>query len=361
MPDSEMVVSLGGFVLGGRRAPVFVAELSGNHNHSLERALAIVDAAAASGAHAIKLQTYRPDTITLDSDAEGFVINDENSLWHGRRLYDLYEEAATPWEWHEAIFEQARRRGLVCFSAPFDESAVDLLEDLECPFYKIASFEIVHIPLLKRVARTGKPVIISTGMASAGEIEEALGVVRAEGNSQIVLLRCTSTYPADPADTRLRTIPHMADLFGCPVGLSDHTAGIGVSVAAVALGACLIEKHLTLSRDDGGVDAAFSLEPAEFLALVTEATQAWEALGDVSYGPSDAELGSLRFRRSLYVSQDMKAGEAFSSENLAVVRPGFGLHPRYRDLVIGTAIRADAHAGTPVSWGLVGLSDSERV
>jgi pseudaminic acid synthase len=359
MSDPERVVRLGEFILGGRNAPMFVAELSGNHNHSLERALAIVDAAAESGAQAIKLQTYRADTITLDTDAEDFLISDENSLWRGRRLYDLYEEAATPWEWHEAIFERARTRGLVCFSAPFDESAVDLLEGLGCPFYKIASFEIVHIPLLRRVARTGKPVIISTGMASAGEIEEAVGVVRAEGNSHIVLLKCTSTYPADPADTRLRTIPHMAELFGCPVGLSDHTPGIGVSVAAVAVGACLIEKHLTLSRDDGGVDAAFSLEPGEFLALTLEATQAWEAIGDVSYGPSDAELGSLRLRRSLYVSRDMKAGEAFTSENLAVVRPGFGLHPRYRDLIIGTTICADARAGTPVSWELAGLSGSD--
>jgi pseudaminic acid synthase len=351
----EGTISIGGRAVGGSDAPLLVAEMSANHNHSLDRALALVDAAAAAGAHAIKLQTLRPSGITLDCDADDFIIRDPKSLWNGRRLFELYQDAATPWEWHGPIFERAQERGIACFSAPFDESAVDFLEELDCPAYKIASFEIVHNSLLRKVARTGKPVVVSTGMASAGEIEEAVGVIRGEGNERIVLLKCTSTYPADPADTDLRTIPHMSSLFRCPVGLSDHTQGIGASVASVAFGACLIEKHLTLSRADGGVDAAFSLEPAEFSALSKESTRAWAALGGIAYGPSTAERASLQFRRSLYVSKDLKAGGALTDESLAVVRPGFGLHPRYYELLLGSVVRTDARAGTPVSWELLGL------
>lgn len=346
-------IRLGDLFVGPGAAPILVAELSANHNHSLDRALALVDAAAAAGAHAIKLQTLRPDKITLDCDADDFMIRDEKSLWSGRRLYELYQDAETPWEWHEPIFARARENGMLCFSAPFDESAVDYLEALDCPLYKIASFEIVHIPLLRRVAKTGKPVIISTGMSSVGEIDEAVKAVKSEGNDQILLLKCTSTYPADPADTNLLTIPHMAEMFGLAVGLSDHTPGIGVSVASVAVGACLIEKHLTLSRKDGGVDAAFSLEPEEFGSLVVAAEQAWEAMGSVSYGASAAEQGSLRFRRSVYVSSDMEAGEVLSSENISVVRPGFGMHPRNLDVVLGRRVATAARAGTPLSWEMI--------
>jgi N-acetylneuraminate synthase len=327
--------------------------MSGNHNHSLERALAIVDAAADAGADAIKLQTLRPEGITLDIASRDFVINDEKSLWNGRRLFELYQDAATPWEWHEAIFARAAERGIACFSAPFDERAVDFLEDLQCPVYKIASFEIVHIPLLRKVARTGKPIIISTGMSTAGEIDEAVRAVRSEGNDNVVLLKCTSTYPASAGDTNLRTIPHMAELFGCPVGLSDHTLGAGVAIASVAQGACLVEKHFTLSRDDGGVDAAFSVEPAELTALAAEMNRAWEALGAVSYGPTAGERKSLQFRRSLYVSSDVKAGERLTEENIAVVRPGYGLHPRYYEQLLGLAVDRDIDAGTPLSWELV--------
>lgn len=352
MMGSKRSVTIGGHVLG-EGAPYLVAEMSANHNHSLERALAIVDAAADSGADAIKLQTLRPEGITLDSDLKDFLIDDPKSLWNGRRLFELYQDAQTPWEWHGPIFQRAAERGIACFSAPFDEGAVDFLETLGCPAYKIASFEIVHIPLLKRVAATGKPVIISTGMSTLEEIEEAVGTVRKAGNDQIVLLQCTSTYPADPSDTNLRTIPRMAEIFGCPIGLSDHTLGIGVGIASVALGACLIEKHFTLSRADGGVDSAFSIEPNELRMLREESVRAWQALGEVSFGPSAGEKPSLQFRRSLYVSRDMRAGELLSDDNVAVVRPGFGLHPRYYEEIMGLALRSDVPAGTPLSWDLV--------
>lgn len=341
--------------LVGPSAPPFViAEMSGNHNHSLQRALEIVDAAADAGAHAIKLQTYTADTITLDVDLPDFRIEEPDSFWKGRRLHDLYAEACTPWEWHERIFSRARELGLIAFSTPFDETAVDFLETLDVACYKIASFENVHLPLIRKVAATGKPILMSTGMATAGELDEAVRTARDAGCREFVLLKCTSTYPAVPAASNLRTIPHMAELFDCPVGVSDHTLGTSVSVAAVALGAVAVEKHFTLSRADGGVDVAFSLEPAEMGELVTETEQAWRALGEVHYGPTSAERPSLQFRRSLYVAEDMKAGETFTSENLRVVRPGHGLPPKFFDVFLGKRIKLDAAKGTPVSWNLLG-------
>jgi pseudaminic acid synthase len=340
--------------LVGPSAPPFViAEMSGNHNHSLQRALEIVDAAADAGAHAIKLQTYTADTITLDVDLPDFRIEEPDSLWKGRTLHDLYAEAYTPWEWHEPLFARAREHGLIAFSTPFDETAVDFLETLDVPCYKIASFENVHLPLIRKVAATGKPILMSTGMATAGELDEAVRKARDAGCRELVLLKCTSTYPADPAASNLQTIPHMAELFDCPVGVSDHTLGTGVSVAAVALGAIAVEKHFTLSRADGGVDATFSLEPAEMRELVTETEQAWRALGEVHYGPTSAEEPSLQFRRSLYLAADMKAGDVFTLENLRVVRPGHGLPPRFYDVLLGKRIARDAPKGTPASWDLL--------
>jgi pseudaminic acid synthase len=346
-------IEIGSRRLGEGHSPFIIAEMSGNHNQSLDRALAIVDAAAEAGAHAVKLQTYTADTITLDVGKGAFFISDENSLWKGNSLHNLYQQAYTPWEWHAPIMERARQRGLECFSSPFDESAVDFLETLKVPAYKIASFEIVHLPLIRKVAATGKPMIISTGMASVSEIDEAVTAARSAGAKDIVLLKCTSTYPATPANSNIITIPHMRALFGCQVGLSDHTMGTGVAVAAIAHGATVVEKHFTLSRADGGVDSTFSLEPSELAALVTETERAWQGIGAVSYGPTDAEKKSLLYRRSLYVAQDMKAGDVFTAQNLRVVRPGEGLHPRYYEQLLGRRISRDAPRGTPVSWDLL--------
>jgi pseudaminic acid synthase len=339
---------------GPSAAPLVIAEMSGNHNHSLERALAIVDAAADAGAHALKIQTYTADTLTLDVERGEFVIDDPGSLWNGESLHRLYEQAYTPWEWHQAIFDRANERGLIAFSTPFDESAVDFLETLGVPCYKIASFENVHLPLIRKVAATGKPIIMSTGMATAAELDEAVTAAREAGCKDLVLLKCTSTYPATPENTNIATIPHMRELFGCQVGLSDHTLGVGVAVAAVALGATVIEKHFTLNRVDGGVDSAFSMEPAEMRQLVEETERAWQAIGHVSYGPTSPEKQSLQFRRSCYVAADMRAGEAFTSENLRVVRPGFGLEPKFYDLLLGKHVNRDLAKGTPVSWDLIG-------
>jgi len=336
-----------------RTRPYLIAEMSGNHNQSLDRALAIVEAAAAAGADAIKLQTYTADTMTLDLTAPGFVIEDENSPWQGRQLHDLYREAHTPWDWHAPIMARAVALGLDCFSTPFDASAVDFLESLGVPAYKIASFEVTDLPLIRRVARTGKPMIISTGMASAGEIDEAVRAAREAGCTQLALLKCTSTYPATPEHTNLRTIANMRDVFGCEVGLSDHTMGCGVAVAAVAFGATLIEKHFTLARADGGVDSTFSLEPAEFAQLRVETERAWQALGHVCYGGTAAEDKSRDFRRTLYIARDMKAGETLTTENMRIVRPGFGLPPKYFDTLIGKHINRDAAAGTPLTWDLL--------
>lgn len=335
--------------------PYLIAEMSGNHNQSLERALALVDAAAAHGADAIKLQTYTAETMTLNLRMPGFVIEDPKSLWAGRQLYELYEEAHTPWDWHRPIMARAALRGLHCFSTPFDASAVDFLETLGVPAYKIASFENTDLPLIRRVAATGKPLIMSTGMATAGEIDEAVRAARAAGCRDLVLLKCTSTYPATADNTHIATIPHMRSLFGCEVGLSDHTMGCGVSVAATALGATVIEKHFTLCRADGGVDSAFSMEPQELRQLRDETERAWQAVGQVRYGPTTAELNSLVFRRSLYIAKDLRAGDMLTRENLRCVRPGLGLPPKYLDSLLGQHIGQAVKAGTPMSWALLGV------
>jgi N-acetylneuraminate synthase len=346
-------LKIGSISIGRNYKPFVIAELSGNHNQSLDRALQIVEAAAKAGAHALKLQTYTADTMTLDVADGDFFINDEKSLWKGKSLYELYQEAHTPWEWHESIVKRANELGMLCFSTPFDETAVDFLESLNTPAYKIASFENAHLPLIKKVASTGKPIIISTGMATLAELDETVRTVRSAGCDELVLLKCTSNYPASPENSNILTIPHLRELFGCEVGLSDHTMGIGASVAAVAHGATVIEKHFTLSRADGGVDSAFSLEPDEMDALVIETERAWQSLGTVTYGHSGAEMASLQFRRSLYFSKDVKAGELLTPQNLRVVRPGSGLSPKYYDLLLGRQVRRDAVKGTPLSWELL--------
>jgi N-acetylneuraminate synthase len=340
---------IGDRFIGEHHSPFVIAEMSGNHNRSLDRALAIVDAAAASGAHALKLQTYTADTITLNVRGGDFEIADPGSLWSGTNLHDLYEQAQTPWEWHAPIMQRAREHGMVCFSSPFDESAVDFLEELEVPAYKIASFENNHLPLIAKAAATGKPLIISTGMASLGELEQAVSTARSAGCRDLILLKCTSNYPATPSNTNIRTIPHLRQLFGCEVGLSDHTMGVGVAVAAVALGATVIEKHFTLSRAEGGVDCAFSLEPAELAALVLESERAWQALGDVRYGPTEAEQKSLVFRRSIYASADIAAGEPFTRTNIRIVRPGLGAPPHLFEQLLGRTARQTYSCGTPLS------------
>lgn len=350
----DSTLTIGGRDIGMRSPPLVIAEMSGNHNQSLERAFQIVDAAASAGAHAVKLQTYTADTITLDVRTEEFHITDENSLWKGSSLHELYQMAHTPWEWHGPIMQRAKMRGLLCFSSPFDESAVDFLESLDVPAYKIASFENIHLPLIRKVAATGKPMIISTGMASIAELDEAVRTAREAGCSQLVLLKCTSTYPASPRDSNVRTIPHMRELFGCEVGLSDHTMGVGTAIAAVACGASMIEKHFTLSRAEGGVDSEFSLEPAELALLVEESERAWMSLGAVAYGPTEAEINSLIFRRSLYVAEDMRRGEKFTPKSLRVVRPGKGLHPRFYEQLLGKAVIRDVRKGTPVDWSIIG-------
>ena len=342
------------FLIGDRpvgpgHPPLIIAELSGNHNQSLDRALELVDAAALSGAHALKLQTYTADTLTLRRRGGDFEIKDQGSLWAGKNLHELYSKAHTPWDWHEPIMRRAIERGMLCFSSPFDESAVDFLNDLDVPAFKIASFENNHLPLIRKAASTGKPLIISTGMATLADLERAVAVARESGCENLVLLKCTSTYPASPENTNIRTIPHLRELFGVQVGLSDHTIGVGVSVAAVALGATVIEKHLTLSRSDGGVDSAFSLEPDEFTCLVSESERAWQALGSVRYGPTESETKSLIFRRSIYVSEDICAGECFSEQNLRIVRPGHGAPPWLLEVLIGKVARRDFSAGTPLN------------
>ncbi len=339
--------------IGKNEPPFIIAEMSGNHNQSLERALEIVDAAAKSGAHALKIQTYTPDTMTIDLNEREFHISDSKSLWAGSSLYALYSEAYTPWEWHKPIFERASELGMIPFSTPFDETAVDFLEGLNVPCYKIASFENTDLPLIKYVAATGKPMIISTGMATVAELDETVRAAREAGCKDLILLKCTSTYPATPENTNILTIPHMRKLFKCEVGLSDHTMGVGVSVASVALGATVIEKHFTLNRKDGGVDSTFSMEPLEMSQLVTETKHAWEALGDVNYGPTSAEMRSLAYRRSLYIIKDMNAGEILNRENLRAIRPGFGLPPKYYDVVLGKAINMSVKRGTPLLWDLI--------
>lgn len=347
------MIRIAGREIGPHARPYLIAEMSGNHNQSLQRALAIVDAAADAGADAIKLQTYTADTMTLDIRAPGFVIDNPASPWAGRQLHALYAEASTPWAWHAPIMARARERGLHCFSTPFDDTAVDLLESLEVPAYKIASFELTDLALIRRVAATGKPLIVSTGMATLAEIDDAVRAARAAGCRELVLLKCTSTYPAAPTDSNIRTLPALRDAFGTGVGLSDHTLGCGVAVAAVALGATLIEKHFTLSRAEGGVDSAFSLEPAEFMQLRIETERAWQSLGQVNFQPTEAEGGSKQFRRSLYIVKPVKAGELLTRDNVRAIRPGYGLAPKHLEQLLGCRAARDAAPGTPLAWELV--------
>lgn len=346
-------ISIAGRIIDNNYQPLIIAEMSGNHNRSLERALEIVEAAANAGVHALKIQTYTADTMTLNLDQGEFFINDPKSLWKGNSLYKLYQQAFTPWEWHKPIFDRCRELGIIGFSTPFDETAVDFLESLNVPCYKIASFENIDLPLIRKAASTGKPVFISTGMATAAELDEAVRTAREAGCKDLILLKCTSTYPATPVNTNILTIPHMSDLFQCQVGLSDHTMGVGVAVASVALGATVIEKHFTLSRTDGGVDSAFSMEPEEMRALVLESERAWQSLGKISYGPVNTEKASLQHRRSLYVVKDMKQGDIFNKENIKAIRPGFGLPPKYYDLLLGKKINCDVKKGTPVTWDIL--------
>lgn len=333
--------------------PFIVAEMSGNHNQSLDRALQIVEAAAKAGVQGLKLQTYTAGTMTLDIEEEEFFIDDSNSLWKGNSLYQLYQKAYTPWEWHEPIFKRCQELGIIGFSTPFDESAVDFLESLNVACYKIASFENTDLPLIRKVASTGKPMIISTGMATIAELDETVRKAREAGCEDIILLKCTSTYPATPENTNILTIPHLRDLFNVQVGLSDHTMGIGVSVASVALGATFIEKHFTLSRADGGVDSAFSMEPEEMQQLVIETKRAWQSLGQISYGATEAEKKSMVYRRSLYIAQDLEKGDILTSENLRRIRPGHGLAPKYYDLLLGKKVSKAVKKGTPLTWELL--------
>lgn len=343
-----MTIEIAGRLIGREHPPFVIAEMSGNHNQSLERALAIVDAAARAGAHAIKLQTYTAETMTLDMRGGSFEVSDAESLWSGQNLHSLYQQAHTPWLWHDPIMARAQELSLICFSSPFDETAVDFLEDLDVPAYKVASFEANHLPLIRKIASTGKPLIISTGMASVAELEQAVRTARHVGCRQLVLLKCTSTYPALPDHMNLRTIPHMRQLFDCEVGLSDHSMGVGVSVAAVALGATVIEKHFTLARSEGGVDSAFSLEPDELAQLISETERAWKSLGRVRYGPTEAEEKSLLLRRSIYVTADIEEGDIFTTDNIQIIRPGDGAPPSLYPSILGCVARRSFRRGEPL-------------
>ena len=346
-------IALGSLTVGEDHPPVFIAEMSGNHGGSLNTALELVDAMAQAGAQGLKLQTYTADTMTLNCDGPGFVIEEANSLWKGERLYDLYEKAHTPWEWHKTIFDRCASHGMVCFSTPFDETAVDFLEGLNAPCYKISSFECTDLPLIRRVAATGKPVIISTGMASEQEIAKAVGSAREAGCQDLILLKCTSSYPAPVDQAHLRALPLLKDHFNCLVGLSDHTMGLAVPLASVAMGAVLIEKHVTLSRSDGTVDSAFSLEPHEVRDLVTETQRVWQAMGQAALGCNTAEKESLAYRRSLYVAKDIAAGECFTKENLRAIRPGFGLAPEHLEGLLGKPALQALTVGTAMRWEYV--------
>jgi len=346
-------ITISGQKIGASHPPFIIAEMSGNHNQSLERALEIVEAAAKSGAHALKIQTYTPDTMTLDLDVREFHISDSNSLWTGNSLYKLYGEAYTPWEWHQPIFERAHDLGIIAFSTPFDDTAVDLLESLDVPCYKIASFENTDLPLIRRVAATGKPMIISTGMASIAELDDTVCAARQAGCKDLILLKCTSTYPATADNTNILTISHMRELFDCEVGLSDHTMGIGVSVASVAMGATVIEKHFTLNRADGGVDSTFSMEPSEMAQLVVETERARQALGRISYGPTEVEKKSMEHRRSLYIVCDLKAGDTLTIDNVRSIRPGLGLSPKWLEMVLGRKVSREVVRGTALGWDLI--------
>ncbi len=347
-------LTIGKLIIGEEHKPFIIAEMSGNHNRSLEKALSIIDAAADAGANAIKLQTYTADTLTIDVSHGEFNISDLKSLWKGKNLYKLYQEAHTPWEWHKELFDHAKRKNIICFSTPFDETSVDFLEELQTPAYKIASFENNYIPLLKKIARTGKPVIMSTGVSTLNDLEIAVNCLRENGCCDIVLLKCTSTYPSDPRNSNILTIPHMSELFDCHVGLSDHTLGLGVAIASIALGARVIEKHFTLNRSEGGVDSAFSMEPSEFEMLVTESKRAFSGLGTVSYGILEEEKKSLSFKRSIYIVEDMKKGDVFTVNNLRIIRPGLGLAPSYYDIMLGKHVNCDVIRGTALTFNLIG-------
>jgi len=350
-PVSEDVI-IDGRKIGPAHPPYVIAEMSGNHNGDIERAFRLIDAAAEAGADAVKLQTYTADTITIDHDGPGFRL--EGGLWDGRTLHDLYREAHTPWDWHGPLFEHAKRRGISIFSSPFDGTAIDLLESLGAPAYKIASFELIDLPLIRRAARTRKPLIISTGLATLGEIEEGVAAARGAGASQILLLHCTSAYPTPPEEANLRTMAHMAAGFDVPVGLSDHTMGVAVPVAAVALGAVAIEKHFTLARADGGPDSAFSLEASELKEMVAACRAAWAALGQVDYGVSPGEGGGRLVRRSLYVVEDIAAGAVLTETNVRSIRPGFGMLPKHLPDVLGRAATRALKRGEPLDWSMIG-------
>ncbi|SEW03360.1 pseudaminic acid synthase [Chitinophaga arvensicola] len=337
-------------IIGDNHPPFVIAEMSGNHNRSIDRAFAIVKAAKEAGAHAIKLQTYTPDTMTIDHRGGLFEIKDENSLWKGRNLYELYQEAMTPYEWHKPIFDYAKELGIICFSTPFDEHAVDMLDELGVPCHKVASFENNDHPLLRKIAKSNKPVIMSSGVSTLAGLDEGVSVLRDNGCKDLVLLKCTSSYPSSPENTNLATIPHMKQLFNCHVGLSDHTMGVGAAVASVALGARVIEKHFCLSRAEGGVDSAFSLEPDEFKSLVIEAERAFLAIGNIQYGIQNAERKSLNFKRSVYVVKDIAAGEIFTKENIRIIRPGDGLHPKFYEQLIGSKSNRNLKRGEPFTW-----------
>jgi pseudaminic acid synthase len=337
-------------IIGKNNLPFVIAEMSGNHNQSLERALEIVDAAAISGVDAIKLQTYTADTITMKG---AYTINDKESLWAGKELHDLYKEAYTPWEWHKPIFERAKEKGIMAFSSPFDETAVDFLESLNVPCYKIASFENTDWILLKKVAQTGKPIIMSTGVASLADIEESVNILKKNGCKEIILLKCTSTYPASAENSNIVTIPFLEKKFGCVVGISDHTMGTGVSIAAVALGARVIEKHFTLRRSDGGVDAAFSMEPSEMKYLVEESKKSFLALGYIQTEVQEIEKNSLKYKRSLYVSEDIKQGDIFTKANIRSIRPALGIETKHYESILGKIAEIDIKQGTPLDWNLI--------
>ncbi|MCY7294527.1 pseudaminic acid synthase [Alteromonas sp. a30] len=348
-------IQIGDYVVG-TQSPFIIAELSGNHGQDISVAKRMIDEAAKAGAHAIKLQTYTPDSMTLDVDNEHFVINEKDSLWYGESLHKLYARAATPYEWHEPLFQHANSLGMEAFSSPFDEDAVDFLDALGVPCFKIASFELTDLPLIRKAASKGKPLIMSTGMATLSEIEEAVSTAKQAGCDEIILLKCTSTYPASPENTNLLTIPHMREAFGCHVGLSDHTAGIGVSVASVVLGAPVIEKHFVLDRSAGGVDAEFSIEPNELNALVLESARAYQALGNVVYGGSKAEEKAKYYRRSIFISENISAGDKITKDNIKIVRPALGLSPKHLDDVLGQTVSKDLTKGTPLSWDVISRS-----
>lgn len=346
--EKNVEVRVGDRFIGKDYTPFIIAEMSGNHNQSLERAFQIIDAAAKAGAHALKIQTYTPDTMTLDLKEGEFFIGDKASLWKGKSLYELYEEAHTPWEWHGPIFERCKSHGMIFLSTPFDSTSVDFLETFNPPIYKIASFENTDLPLIKKVAQTGKPMIISTGMASIEELALTVKTARENGCNELILLKCTSSYPATPENTNVLTIPHLRELFNLEVGLSDHTMGIGAACASIALGATVVEKHFTLSRSEGGVDSAFSLEPKEMESLVVETNRAWLSLGKVSYGVSESEKKNLVFRRSIYITEDIKEGDILDEKNLRCIRPGLGLPPKYYEFLLGKKVKHELKKGTPM-------------